>query len=89
MKTVEIEKQKYTVNDNEFNKLVIDKYCNLNILLKLGEFERIVSLLCEFSNIKNCVVFNPTHAGSYQLDVPKSLRLSTFQMSFPNTLIKI
>jgi predicted O-methyltransferase YrrM len=71
MKTVEIENQKYTVNDNEFNKFIIDKYCNLNILLKLGEFERVVSLLCEFSNIKNCVVFNPTHGGFIPISCSK------------------
>jgi hypothetical protein len=79
MKVVEIEKQKYTVNDNEFNKLIIDKYCNLNILLKLGEIERVISLLCEFSNIKNCLIINPTHGGFIPIGCSK--KFDTVYMS--------
>ena len=66
MKSVEIEKRVYVVNDDEFNRLVIDKFCNVNILLNLGLYERIVSLVDNISKhlgIDNCVIINPTHGG--------------------------
>jgi hypothetical protein len=66
MKTVEIEKKTYVVNDDEFNKWEIDKFCNVNILLKLSFYERVVSLVEDISkqlDIHNCVIVNPTHGG--------------------------
>ena len=66
MKTVEIEKRMYVVDDEEFKTFVIQKYCNLNILEKIGFYERIVALLCDISQlmkVNNCLVANPTHGG--------------------------
>jgi len=66
MKTVEIEKQKYVVNDDEFNKWEIDKFCNVNVLLKLSLYERVISLMGDISKqlgINDCVIVNPTHGG--------------------------
>ena len=66
MKTVEIEKLKYNVNDDEFNRWSIDKFCNVNVLLNLGLYERVVSLINDISKdlgINNCIIINPTHGG--------------------------
>ena len=66
MKTVEIEKQKYVVNDDEFNKWEIDKFCNVNVLLKLSLYERVISLMGDISKqlgLNDCVIVNPTHGG--------------------------
>ena len=61
-----IEKKEYTVEENEFTKLHIEKYCNLNMFNHLGEFERLIGLICEISkelNIINALYVNPTHGG--------------------------
>jgi predicted O-methyltransferase YrrM/tetratricopeptide (TPR) repeat protein len=66
MKTVEIEKKTYVVNNDEFNRLDIDKFSNVNILFKLSFYERVVSLIDDISkqlDIKSCLVVNPTHGG--------------------------
>jgi glycosyltransferase involved in cell wall biosynthesis/predicted O-methyltransferase YrrM/tetratricopeptide (TPR) repeat protein len=66
MKTVEIEKKPYVVNDDEFNKWEIDKFCNVNVLLKLSLYERVISLMGDISKqlgINDCVIVNPTHGG--------------------------
>ena len=66
MKTVEIEKCAYVVNDDEFNRWSIDKFSNVNVLLNLSLYERIVSLINDISKdlgMDNCVIVNPTHGG--------------------------
>jgi predicted O-methyltransferase YrrM len=66
MKTVEIDKKPYVVNEDEFSKLDIDKFCNVKILLKLSLYERVISLIQDISkqlDLKNCVIINPTHGG--------------------------
>ena len=66
MKTVEIDKKPYVVNDDEFNKLDIDKFCNVKVLLKLSLYERVISLIEDISkqlDLRNFVIINPTHGG--------------------------
>jgi len=61
-----INKKKYSVNNDEFNKIPHEEYNNLRILDKLGEFERIASLLGELGEelkIPTCHFTNPTHGG--------------------------
>ena len=63
---VNINKQDYNVNDDEFIKLLNKDYSNLVIRENVGYFERIVSLLTELSialNISNAVFFQQTHGG--------------------------
>jgi hypothetical protein len=62
---VKINKNTYHVNDNEFNKIVIQEYCNLKILNDVGFFERLTSLFFELKNcnITNLLCFNTTHGG--------------------------
>jgi len=66
MKQVTIEKKEYNVEDYEFTKLFIEKYCNLIMFNGLGEMERLVGLITEISkelNIPNVLYLNPTHGG--------------------------
>jgi len=66
MPVVEVDRVKYKVNDGEFKKVPHDAYNNLNILDKLGHFERVISLLNELStgtNVTNGLFCNPTHGG--------------------------
>ena len=62
---VKINKNTYHVNDNEFNKIVIQEYCNLKILNDVSFFERLTSLFFELKNcnITNLLCFNTTHGG--------------------------
>jgi hypothetical protein len=65
---VEINKKKYTVNEDEFIKLeTISKYCFLVIKKNVGYYERLSSLLIELKTIDisiNTLVFiSPTHGG--------------------------
>ena len=68
---VNIDKLDYLVNDNEFLQLHIQKYCNLNILNDVGDFERLISCmieLCNALNIPNFIHINPTHGGFIDLN---------------------
>lgn len=64
----EINNKKYKVNPGEFKTNHHNEYNNLIIKDKLGDYERIVSLLCEISlypssPFKKCIFYNPTHGG--------------------------
>ena len=64
----EINKKRYKVNSSEFKTNYHDEYNNLIIKDKLGEYERIASLLCEISlypssTINKCAFYNTTHGG--------------------------
>jgi GR25 family glycosyltransferase involved in LPS biosynthesis len=61
-----INNEEFTVNHNEFNKVICEKFCNLNIISKLGYFERIISLITELSKyleIKHGLFIDPDHGG--------------------------
>ena len=66
-KTVTIDNKKYIVNENEFCKINHKEYTNLRILDKLGQFERIISLLCEIKcvheDIKSLLIEKTDHGG--------------------------
>ena len=75
--TEEINKKKYKVNSGEFKTNHHDEYNNLIIKDKLGEYERIVSLLCEISLypssiFKKCALYNPTHGGFIPINCSSS-----------------
>ena len=61
---VTIEKQEYQVENHEFSKIYIEKYCNLEMYNELGEFERLIALIteiCKEVNINKALYVNPTH----------------------------
>ena len=74
---VDLNKRKYNVQDNEFNIIPHKEYNNLQIREKVGEFDRIVSLLQELSKVnlgneiqdqdkevtKQCIFYDVTHGG--------------------------
>ena len=73
---VNIEKQEYQIKDDEFTKLFIDKYCNLDMYNDLSELERIVGLINEISTevkITNALYVNPTHGGFIPINCSKNL----------------
>ena len=76
MKNITFDNFTYMINDNEFQKLIIKKYCNLKINKDIGEFERIVSLLNKFtctSNYEYCnlYLYGTTHGGYIPLNCSK------------------
>jgi hypothetical protein len=66
-KEVKIENKKYFVNEDEFCKIENKEYNNLRILDKVGELERIISLICEIKNIhediKNLFIEKSDYGG--------------------------
>jgi hypothetical protein len=65
---VELNKQKFAVNSNEFNLIkTSEEFCNLKLYDNLGLFERIISLIKELSIINEKkfinLFFNQTHGG--------------------------
>jgi tetratricopeptide (TPR) repeat protein len=81
---VELNKQKYHVNSNEFNTIMHNDYNNLLIRNEVGAFERIIFILKELSKVmsssqSSCLFFNQTHGGfipilssKYSTSVPHS-----------------
>jgi glycosyltransferase involved in cell wall biosynthesis/tetratricopeptide (TPR) repeat protein/precorrin-6B methylase 2 len=70
MKTVEIDRKSYTVFPTEFQQAP-NIYSTLVILDRVGEFDRVSSLVSEISKITNCksAVFGaPTHGGYIPLN---------------------
>ena len=64
--TVSINSEPFIVNDNEYNNKYHKEFNNLNIIDKLGEHERIVSLLNDLSSLfveKNIYFHNTSHGG--------------------------
>ena len=66
-KEVTIENKKYTVNQDEFCKIEHKEYNNLRILDKVGELERVFSLICEIrcvhEDIKNLFIEKSDYGG--------------------------
>jgi len=63
---IELNKKKYRVNSNEFNKITHNEYTNLCIRDNLGYCERIISLMTELSKsslIDQCVFYNTMYGG--------------------------
>ena len=73
---VELNKCKYNIQSNEFNVITHNEYNNLQIREKVGQFDRIVSLLQELSKVKigneiqdkdkekkQCIFYDVTHGG--------------------------
>ena len=50
-KIVTLDKKDYVVSLDEYNEIPHNEYNNLKIVGKLGEHERVVSLINEISNI--------------------------------------
>jgi len=67
---IKINKNDYHVNNNEFNKIEIQEFCNLKILNDVSFFERLASLFFELKNcnITNLLCFNTTHGGFLPID---------------------
>lgn len=76
MKTVEINKKLYVVEETEFSGLKTD-FTALNILEKVGYYERVVSLINELGQIigiKNALFISPTHGGYIPIECSKHLK---------------
>lgn len=66
--------KEYKVCDDEFNKVDHKNFNNLNIIDKVGLFERLVSLMVELSSdlsigIDNLIIYKPTHGGFIPINV--------------------
>jgi hypothetical protein len=78
---VTFENKNYQVEDNEFTKLHIVEYCNLQLYNELGELERIVALIndcCSLSNNSHLVIFNPSHGGYIPINSTKANKITLF-----------
>ncbi len=53
MKTIELNRHKYSVNDDEFNEYKIEKYCNLKLVNDLSKLELLVSLINDIGEMLN------------------------------------
>ena len=79
------EEKKYWVRGHEYEKIVHDEFCNLNILDRLGEHERIISLLTELSEcymkkksisyLPNLLVNRISHGGYVEIKCSKSFNV--------------
>ena len=70
-----IEKQEYQVEYNEFTKLFIQEYCNLNMFNELSDFERMVGLINDINKelkITNLIYLNPTHGAFIPINCSKN-----------------
>jgi predicted O-methyltransferase YrrM/tetratricopeptide (TPR) repeat protein len=76
MKTIEINKKSFEVEETEFSTLK-SEYTVLNILEKAGQYERIISLIVELSQtmgIANALFVSPTHGGYVPIECSKNLQ---------------
>jgi glycosyltransferase involved in cell wall biosynthesis/tetratricopeptide (TPR) repeat protein len=69
-----IRDKEYKVCDYEFNKVEHKNFNNLNIIDKVGLFERLVSLMVELSSdlsigIDNLIIYKPTHGGFIPINI--------------------
>ena len=51
MKTIELNRHNYLVNDNEFNEYTIEKYCNLKLVKDLSKLELLVGLINDIGDM--------------------------------------
>jgi hypothetical protein len=71
---IEINKELYEVNQNEFATIIHNEYNNLIIRENLGLFERLISLINEIlkeCKIEKLFLMNPTHGGFIPVSVAK------------------
>jgi len=69
---VELNKEIYQVNSNEFNKIIHNEYNNLIIRDKLAFYERITSLLKDLSPLASrCLFFSQSHGGYLGIQVAR------------------
>ena len=82
---VNINKKQYSVNTNEFTKLVHEEYNNLHILSGLGEMERLCSLIGElmFTDITALICFNPSHGGFIPIELADKIPNIYILNSYP------
>ena len=76
MKTIEINKKSFEVEESEFSTLKTE-YTVLNILEKAGQYERIISLIVELSQtmaISNALFVSPTHGGYVPIECSTHLQ---------------
>jgi len=72
-----IKNKEYQVEKNEFSKLFIEKYCNLNMFYDLGEFERLIGLITDLSKdleIPNVLYVNPTHGSFVPINCSSTIK---------------
>jgi predicted O-methyltransferase YrrM len=66
MKNISIDRVIFQVEENEFEKYEIEKFCNLKLYKDIGEQERLIGLLNDLSTdlgIKNLICIDTTHGG--------------------------
>jgi hypothetical protein len=89
-KEVKIENKKYFVNEDEFCKINHKEYNNLRILDKVGELERIISLICEIKNIhkdiKNLFIEKSDYGGFIPINCSTSFE-NIFLMNYTSNAI--
>jgi len=74
MASVKVSKNNYYVNSNEFNIINHITYSNLKIIENVGQFERIISLINEISNLNlsKCICYTSTHGGFIPINLSKT-----------------
>ena len=75
-KKVNISNKEFLVNKEEFSKINAEGYENLNILENVEQYERIISLINEFSLLltssnKTCIFYNQSHGGFMPINCEK------------------
>ena len=51
MKTIELNRHNYIVNDNEFNEYKIEQYCNLKLVTDLSKLELLIGLINDLGDM--------------------------------------
>lgn len=70
---IALNKKEYKVNLNEFSTITHNDYNNLIVRERLGQFERIISLLKDLSGIAGqCLFFSQSHGGFVAIGVAPS-----------------
>lgn len=70
--SVELNKQTFHVNSNEFNTIIHNEYNNLRIRENLGLYERIIALLKDLSPLaRRCLFFSQSHGGFIAINSSK------------------
>jgi len=79
MKEIKIENFVYFVEDNEFEKKYIEKYCNLIMYNELDQLERLLGFICDIGTdlkLKKILIINPTHGGYLPHNLSKNFHVS-------------
>lgn len=76
MKKLVIEKKEYILNDEEFPKLYIEKYCNLDMYQDIELLERLYGLIgdvCTDLKIESLLCFDCKHGGFIPLNLVEKI----------------